>query len=94
MALTGEKLFVLISEAQFGIDQLANLHFHFTSVPLCTPMVWRYNGTPMEILHLSLVLNEAVIKSTRSLCFEQILANYHIFQPNKIELYCIIMLVR
>ena len=28
------------------IDQLANLHFHFTSVPRCTPM------TPMEILHL------------------------------------------
>ena len=34
------------------LDQLANLHFHFTSVPRCTPMVWRYNGTPMEILHL------------------------------------------
>ena len=33
------------------VDQLANLHFHFTSVPRCTPM-WRYNGTPMEILHL------------------------------------------
>ena len=22
------------------IDQLANLHFHFTSVPRCTPMTW------------------------------------------------------
>ena len=38
----------------FGLilDQLANLHFRFTSVPRCTPIVWRYNGTPMEILHL------------------------------------------
>ena len=35
-----------------ALDQLANLHFHFTSVPRCTPMVWGYNGTPMEILHL------------------------------------------
>ena len=35
-----------------AVDQLANLHLHFTSVPRCTPM--RYNGTPMEILHLLL----------------------------------------
>ena len=36
------------------IDQLANLHFHYTSVPRYTYMVWRYNGIPMEILHLIL----------------------------------------
>ena len=45
------KLEIWESEWLMG-DQLANLHFRFSSVPRCTPMVWRYNGTPMEILHL------------------------------------------
>ena len=27
-----------VPTSRFSLDQLANLHFHFTSVPRCTPM--------------------------------------------------------